>query len=448
LEINYNQLSQLPENFGKLAKLTYLELRDNLISELPNNFGNLTKLTFLDLQYNLISKFPDKLENLTQLISLSLADNLISQLSGNFENLTQLTYLNLSGNTLSDLPNGLQNLKQSSLISGSSSLFINLRDNNFIIVPLFISETSLEGNPVETFRRQSNTLFDWAETIFYDLFSAGNQQSQAFYIEDPNSPYFGQWYYRYYPDTQNYIASKPNQQRDNYDIYILGGSFGNDLTFVGTLPQLFETRLSKKEDITILNMDQRKAGEEFEYQYKTLDSEGVLRVKIKEFNDKQAVIESELTLNGKVTKTIETQIFENTYQYESEFIENSEKKYLIKEVIIESDKEIITLISQYSYSLVSIYYMRQSEKKLSPIFSSSNLTPNEQPITLDNERLKINAVNLKITIPAGTFDIIKQTLKKTNGQQIESWIDIKTGVPLIKRISDKSGSLISIQILK
>ena len=436
LEMNNNQLSTLPESFGNLQTLSHLNMNYNKLSALPESFGNLQNLRRLKIDNNQLSHLPNNFGNLTQLFSLHLLNNKLIDLPDNFGNLTELIFLNLAINNLSYLPDSFQNLTQL-IESKNRNEPLRLFSNDFVIIPRFISENLLEGNPIKKLRRQSNTLFDWAETIFYELFSSANQESKTLYIEDPNSPFFGQWYYRYYPDTKNYMAAKPNKQQDNYDIYILGGSFGNNLIFIDTLPQLFETKLSSENNIKISNIDQRKAGEEFEYQYKTLNSEGVLRVKIKEYNDKQAVIESELTLNGKITKTIETRIFEN-----------SEEKHLLKEVIIESEKETITLISSKAYSLVNTHYFRQSEKKLPTLFFSSSLTPNEQPTIFSNERLKINAVNLKITIPAGTFDIIKQTLKRSNGEQIESWIDIKTGIDVIKRISDRRGFLTSIQILK
>jgi len=437
LEMNYNKLSQLPKSFGNLQNLNYLAINYNQISQLPENFGNLTNLTRFTLLYNrTLTQLPKNFGNLTKLTDLNLSNNLISKLPDNFGNLTKLIFLNLSENKLSNLPDSFKNLTKLILTSESNFLALNLRNNHFITAPLFISEESLVGNPVETLKYHSNILFDWAETIFYDLFSAGNQQSQTFYIEDSNSPYFGQWYYRYYPVTQTYIAAKPNKQRNNYDIYILGGSFGNDLIYIDTLPKLIESKVSIKDDIKISNMDKRKAGEIFKYQYKTLDSEGVLEVKIKEYNNKQAIIERQLTLNGKTTKTTETQIFEN-----------SEEKRFLKEIIIESDKEITTLKYNDGYPLDRTYYRRQREETLPAAFFSSNLTPNEVTL-LSNERLRINAVNLKITIPAGTFDIIKQTLKKENGQQIESWIDIKIGICLIKRVSDKKGLLVFMQVIQ
>jgi len=52
LDLSYNQIMSLPEEFGSLEKLVHLDLKQNMLGRLPDSFKNLSKLTFLDLSYN------------------------------------------------------------------------------------------------------------------------------------------------------------------------------------------------------------------------------------------------------------------------------------------------------------------------------------------------------------------------------------------------------------
>jgi Leucine-rich repeat (LRR) protein len=52
LDLSYNQIKCLPEEFGSLEKLVHLDLKQNMLESLPDSFKNLSGLTYLDLSYN------------------------------------------------------------------------------------------------------------------------------------------------------------------------------------------------------------------------------------------------------------------------------------------------------------------------------------------------------------------------------------------------------------
>lgn len=56
LDLSYNQLQCLPEEFGSLEKLVHLNLKQNMLEHLPISFKNLSQLKVLDLSYNNIQE--------------------------------------------------------------------------------------------------------------------------------------------------------------------------------------------------------------------------------------------------------------------------------------------------------------------------------------------------------------------------------------------------------
>jgi internalin A len=103
LDLNGNQLSELPPEIGQLTSLTGLYLRDNQLNELPPEIGQLTDLTILYLRGNQLSELPPEIGQLTNLAELNLRGNQLGQLPPEIVQLTNLTSLVLSDNQLSEL---------------------------------------------------------------------------------------------------------------------------------------------------------------------------------------------------------------------------------------------------------------------------------------------------------------------------------------------------------
>lgn len=104
--------------------LSLIDLSFNNISELPSEFGKLTNLKNLNLAFNRIETFPESLFNIKGLSDLNLSYNkLSSPLKGKFGNFETLSLLNLAGNQLNEFP---------SVICDAKSLTKLYLNNNFI----------------------------------------------------------------------------------------------------------------------------------------------------------------------------------------------------------------------------------------------------------------------------------------------------------------------------
>ena len=113
LEIGNNGISSLPENIGNLKKLDTLYLNHSQygakLNTLPESFGQLTNLRYLDLNDMGITSLPDSFCNLTQLNYLNLTNDVIDKIPANFGNLSNLESINRI-ETYGDIPDSFSNL--------------------------------------------------------------------------------------------------------------------------------------------------------------------------------------------------------------------------------------------------------------------------------------------------------------------------------------------------
>uniref|UniRef100_A0A146LFC0 Adenylate cyclase n=2 Tax=Lygus hesperus TaxID=30085 RepID=A0A146LFC0_LYGHE len=65
----------LPDNFGDMINLEYLNLSHNDLSALPASFNKLTRLKHVDLYRNSFSEFPEELQSLKQITCLDICMN-------------------------------------------------------------------------------------------------------------------------------------------------------------------------------------------------------------------------------------------------------------------------------------------------------------------------------------------------------------------------------------
>jgi len=89
------------------------------------------------------------------------------------------------------------------------------------LVLIFISQSVFADT-----QSDSDKLFDWAETQYSDLFAPASQVSQT----------SGVWYYRYYPETNNYLGTNTT----DLDVHVLGDVFGGQLR-IDTLEALMSS---------------------------------------------------------------------------------------------------------------------------------------------------------------------------------------------------------------
>ncbi len=104
LDLQYNELTSLPETFGQLVNLQVLDLQGNELTSLPETFGQLVNLEWLYLEDDQLTSLPDTITRLVNLQSLDLRSNQLTSLPETFGRLANLQSLDLHSNQLMDLP--------------------------------------------------------------------------------------------------------------------------------------------------------------------------------------------------------------------------------------------------------------------------------------------------------------------------------------------------------
>lgn len=169
LELNSNQISELPERFDRLAGLERLYLGWNMLTSVPpqlrclyglnalfvgNNhlssipdwIGELGNLIWLDIARNGISELPQALRRIHGLSRLTLSNNVIEELPEWFGDLGHLSEVDLVGNLLRQIPDSIARLE--------NLTHLYLAENNLVTVPdslldlHALGELSLVGNPL------------------------------------------------------------------------------------------------------------------------------------------------------------------------------------------------------------------------------------------------------------------------------------------------------------
>uniref|UniRef100_A0A095A4G6 Leucine-rich repeat and death domain-containing protein 1 n=1 Tax=Schistosoma haematobium TaxID=6185 RepID=A0A095A4G6_SCHHA len=133
LELQFNKLSSLPEDFERLSNtLRQLDLGHNEFEVIPMSlFCRRSRLSYLCLDANPISEVPNEINNLKELTHLSISDcRRLKSLPEGLGSCTNLCTLEVSKNKLSSLPKTLSKLE--------SLKYLNLSDNDFNHFPLVV----------------------------------------------------------------------------------------------------------------------------------------------------------------------------------------------------------------------------------------------------------------------------------------------------------------------
>ena len=152
LNLDYNELTELPKEIGNLTQLTHLDLSINKLTELPKEIGNITQLIELYLTNNKLTKLPKEIGNLTQLTYLDLSDNELTELPKEIGNLLQLIALYLHNNNLTELPKEIGNLTQLTRLDLSYNKLTKLPKeigNLIQLTNLYLSDNELTELPKE-----------------------------------------------------------------------------------------------------------------------------------------------------------------------------------------------------------------------------------------------------------------------------------------------------------
>ncbi|ADY55784.1 cell wall binding repeat 2-containing protein [Syntrophobotulus glycolicus DSM 8271] len=177
LQMDYNNLTSIPDYIGQIETLTTLNLSSNSLTELPDLSG-LTLLTGLTLTTNRFTDIPSTVAQLTSLKNLNLGKNPISLVQTDLNGLQALTSLDLSGCGLTEFPGDipklanlttlyLQNNKLTALegsMTGLSKLATLRIDNNrFDTLPMEIKALGA----LSTFYASGNYLTEIEDENFF-----------------------------------------------------------------------------------------------------------------------------------------------------------------------------------------------------------------------------------------------------------------------------------------
>jgi len=115
LDLSFNKLSALPEDFGRLKKLKIFFCSENLFSVLPEALADCPLLDIAGFKSNQITSVPAKSLN-PNLRWLILTNNNIAELPKEIGLCTRMQKLMLSGNRLATLPDELANCQNLALL--------------------------------------------------------------------------------------------------------------------------------------------------------------------------------------------------------------------------------------------------------------------------------------------------------------------------------------------
>ena len=140
LFLNAQQISVIPDSFGRCSQLTKLYLDNNRLTLIPASLGNCATLKDLSLQGNLIKVIPDSLSLCPKLKYLYLSHNLIIAIPDSLGNCVNLGILSLNNNLISVIPRSLSQCAKLTTLQ--------LKGNPIAIVPDFFDpRVKLEVDP-------------------------------------------------------------------------------------------------------------------------------------------------------------------------------------------------------------------------------------------------------------------------------------------------------------
>nr|CAD7455146.1 unnamed protein product [Timema tahoe] len=130
LKLDRTNLSQIPEELGKLLKIEHLSLIRNDLERLYGELTELTCLRTLNIRHNRVktSGIPAELFRLEELTTLDLSHNNMKEVPEGLERARSLLVLNLSHNHIESIPNAL-------FMHLTDLLFLDLSNNNLETLP-------------------------------------------------------------------------------------------------------------------------------------------------------------------------------------------------------------------------------------------------------------------------------------------------------------------------
>ncbi|XP_077987035.1 uncharacterized protein LOC144441353 [Glandiceps talaboti] len=111
LQMNGNQLRNIPQDIGKLTKLQELNIANTQITETPPELYKLKNLTSLDMSNNQLKCIPEDIGNLKKLQKLDVTANQVEIIPIRLFKLKELNELHMDDNTIYIIPEGIGKLR-------------------------------------------------------------------------------------------------------------------------------------------------------------------------------------------------------------------------------------------------------------------------------------------------------------------------------------------------
>lgn len=154
LDLSFNNLTTIPEEFGEFKTLRKLNLGFNQLEEFPVCLCKCTCLQNLLIGYNKIGDIPQEIASLKDLNEINAPGNNFTQFPRSLIGLPNLKQINLSNNSISTIPSEISTMKALKtldlssnkissldvLCSNPSQTDINLSNNKITVLPAALSQ--------------------------------------------------------------------------------------------------------------------------------------------------------------------------------------------------------------------------------------------------------------------------------------------------------------------
>uniref|UniRef100_A0A8C7XVK0 Leucine rich repeat containing 1 n=1 Tax=Oryzias sinensis TaxID=183150 RepID=A0A8C7XVK0_9TELE len=152
LDVSRNDIYEIPESISHCKALQVADFSGNPLTRLPATFPELQSLVCLSINDISLQRLPDDFGNLSNLVSLELRENILTFLPDSLSELHKLEGLDLGSNELEELPKSIGNLSNLKELWLDGNQLVELpatlcRIRN--LVCLDVSENKLEGLPQE-----------------------------------------------------------------------------------------------------------------------------------------------------------------------------------------------------------------------------------------------------------------------------------------------------------
>ena len=172
LDLSCNQLSALPNDFGKFKKLKIAFFSDNLFTEYPEVLADCPLLEMVGFKANRISSISEKAMS-SHLRWLILTNNCITQLPKSIGNCTRLQKFPLAGNQLTELPEEMANCRNLELLRISANKIKELPE--WLLTLPKLAWLAYADNPCNEIKYNNHILNDisWNELIVKEQLGEG-----------------------------------------------------------------------------------------------------------------------------------------------------------------------------------------------------------------------------------------------------------------------------------